>query len=135
MAFGPHLNVPMIGVSSCALYPWLNDFIANPENLAFVPNNLLDFKAALNYWDRMYNVLNTIYDKMAFNFWTSVQNDMIKKHFGSHIPGVRELERSLALIIANTHYSLNGVKPTTPALIEVGGLHVQDDESKISVVS
>lgn len=135
MALGPHLNVPVIGVSSCALYPWINDFIANPENLAFVPNNLLQYKETMSFWDRVYNVVYTMYSKIYFDYTSSPQDEIIKKHFGSHMPGVRELERDLALIITNTHYSFNGVKPTTRALIEVGGLHVQDDGPEIPAVS
>ncbi|XP_015113243.1 UDP-glucuronosyltransferase 2B20 [Diachasma alloeum] len=127
MAFGPHYNVPVIGISSAALYPWSNDMIANPENLAFVPNNLLEYKKSMNFWDRLYNFLHTFYYKRYFDYHTSAQDDIIRKHFGANSPGIREVERDLALIIVNSHYALNGVKPTTPGLIEVGGLHVQDD--------
>ncbi|KAK0079330.1 hypothetical protein PV326_008802, partial [Microctonus aethiopoides] len=131
MAFGPHLKVPVIGISSSVLYPWSNDFIANPENLAFSSNNLLSYMKNMNFWNRFYNVIHNIYNKMLFNYYTSSQSDLIKKHFGPNALTVRELERDLALILANSHFSLNGAKPTTPALVEVAGLHIQDDDSEI----
>ncbi|XP_057336613.1 UDP-glucosyltransferase 2-like isoform X2 [Microplitis mediator] len=131
MAFGYHLKVPVVGLSSSALYPWSNDMIANPPNLAFVPNNLLEYMEKMNFWQRLYNVVHTYYYRMYFNYYTSSQNDMIKKYFGDDAPGVRELEHDLALILTNSHLAVNGPRPTTPALVEVGGLHIQDDDPDI----
>nr|UEN71103.1 UDP-glucosyltransferase 334AA4 [Meteorus pulchricornis] len=131
MAFGRHLKVPVVGLSSAALYPWTHDFVANPENLAFVPNNLLEHMDNMNFMNRLYNVVHNFYIKICFNHLTSSQSELVKSHFNSDALDIRELERELALILVNSHFSMNGVKPTTPAIVEVGGLHVQDDDSKI----
>ncbi|XP_044592525.1 UDP-glucosyltransferase 2-like isoform X8 [Cotesia glomerata] len=131
MAFGHHLKVPVVGLSSSALYPWGNDMVGNPPNLAFVPNNLLEHMENMSFWQRLYNVLHTYYYRMYFNYYTSPQSDMIKKYFGPDAPGVRELEHDLALILTNSHLAINGPRPTTPALVEVGGLHIQDDDPEI----
>lgn len=135
MAFGHHLKVPVIGASSSALYPWGNELVGNPENLAYVPNNLLEYIENMGFWHRIYNVVHTFYYKLYFNHYTAPQDDIIKKYFGPDTPGVRELERSIALMLTNSHIALNGVKPTTPALIEVGGLHIQDDGPDIPAVN
>ncbi|XP_015175624.1 PREDICTED: UDP-glucuronosyltransferase 2C1-like [Polistes dominula] len=127
--FGNILNVPVIGVSSSALYPWANPYIANPENLAFVRNNLLSYVKEMNFGQRVYNTLHTLFNKMYFNYKTTkYQDELIKKHVGPNMPSVREVETNISLILVNTYFSLNGIKPKTPALIEVGGLHVQDDD-------
>ncbi|XP_034948011.1 uncharacterized protein [Chelonus insularis] len=131
MAFGRHLNVPVIGLSSSALYPWGNEMIANPPNLAFIPNNMLPFMENMSFWDRLYNVVHHYWSVITFNYYASPQDEIVKRHFGSNMPGVRQLQHELALILANSHMSLNGVKPTTPALVEVGGLHIQNDDPEI----
>nr|UEN71111.1 UDP-glucosyltransferase 334AA3 [Meteorus pulchricornis] len=133
IAFGQHLKVPVIGMSSCVMYPFNHDVVANPENLAFVPNNLMGHRKNMNLWNRLYNVVNTIYAKVYYNYYTSIQTDMIRKHFGPNMPTVHELEKSIALVLVNSHFSLNGVRPNTPAHIEVGGLHIQDDHTEIPV--
>ncbi|XP_043488518.1 UDP-glucosyltransferase 2-like [Polistes fuscatus] len=130
--FGNILNVPVIGVSSSALYPWANPFIANPENLAFVANNLLDYVKQMNFWQRTFKTLHTLFNKMYFNYFTQYQDQLIKKYVGPNMPSVRELERNISMILVNSHFSLNGVRPITTALIEVGGLHVQEDDTKLS---
>lgn len=116
----------MIGISSSALYPWGNEIIGNPPNLAFVPNNFLSFHSNLNFFKRFYNVVHTFYFNYIFHQLTSAQSDSIRKYVDPNTPGVRELENNMALVLTNTHPSLNGARPHVPALIEVGGLHVQE---------
>lgn len=135
MALSHHLKVPIIGSSSAILYSWLNDFIANPHNLAFVPNNLgSDYSPPMSFWQRLHNTVLTVFMNQYFQRYTLNQNDIIRKYLGNDAPGVRESERSLALILSNSHPSLNGPKPITTALIEVGGLHVQDDGTELTPV-
>lgn len=135
MAFGHHLKIPVIGLSSAALYPWGHATIGNPKNLAFVPNNLLDYVPPMTFWQRLYNTVHDMYADLSFRYYSSPQDEIIKKYFGEDTPGVRELERSVALVLANSHPALSGPRPVTPALIEVGGLHVQDDGTELPRVN
>lgn len=135
IVLGHHFGVPVIGASSAALFPWGNRRIGNPDNLAFIPNNLLVFDGAMTFFERLYNVIHTSYYDFFFDHYTSNQDNTIRKYFGPNAPGVRELEKKLALVLTNSHPVLHGVKPINPALIEVGGLHVQDDGPDISAVS
>lgn len=135
MALGYHLKVPVIGVSASALYPWGSGLIGNPANLAFVPNNFNDYIAPMTFWQRLHNTVTSIYYDKYFQYCTSSQDKVIKKYFGEGAPGVREAERNLALVIVNSHPALNGPKPSTPALIEAGGLHIQDDGPELPLVN
>ncbi|KAK2584309.1 hypothetical protein KPH14_006702 [Odynerus spinipes] len=130
--FGHLWDIPVIGVSSSALYPWANSIIGNPENLAFLPNNVLNFVGRMNFWQRTYNLLHTTFNKIYFKYLTQYQDEQLKKYVGPNLPSVRELESKIAMILTNSDLTLNGIRPMTPALIEVGGLHVQEDDSKIS---
>ncbi|KAK0073832.1 hypothetical protein PV326_013027, partial [Microctonus aethiopoides] len=133
MGFGYHLKVPVIGVSPSFLPPWIIDILANPSNLAFVSLIGHDYNKNMNFWNRIKNVVHAAYSKVYFNYQTKVQTDLIKQNFGSDAPTVRELEQDLALILVNSHSSITGVKPITPALVEVGGLHIQDDDLELPV--
>lgn len=63
---------------------------------------------------------------------TKVQDEQLKKYVGPNLPSVRQLESNISMILANSHIAFNGIRPITPALIEVGGLHIYDDNSKLS---
>ncbi|XP_071554845.1 UDP-glucosyltransferase 2 [Temnothorax nylanderi] len=126
------LKVPLIGVSTTSLYPWLPPLIAQPESLAFVPSNVLSFNGRMNFWQRLYNSVRTFCDKWYFNYLTRREQDrIIREHFGPDMPSVRELERKLSLILINSHIALNGIQPKTPAAVDVGGLHVQDEDQTL----
>lgn len=53
-------------------------------------------------------------------------DSMIREAFGSDVPSVTELSKNISLILVNQHYSLSGVKPLSPAVIEVGGIHIKE---------
>jgi glucuronosyltransferase len=49
----------------------------------------------------------------------------VKKYFGQDIPPLSELKKRTSLLLVNSHFSLNGPRPTVPGFVEVGGLHIQ----------
>lgn len=126
------LNVPLIGVSTTSLYPWLPPLIAQPACLAFVPSNVLSFTGPMTFWQRLYNTVRTYFDQWYFDYLTRREQDkLIREHFGPDMPSVRELERKVSLILINSHIALNGIAPRTPAAVDVAGIHVQDEDQKL----
>ncbi|RLU27473.1 hypothetical protein DMN91_001277 [Ooceraea biroi] len=123
------LNVPLIGVSTMSLLPWLHELIAQPENLAIVPNNCVNVVVPMNLWQRTYNVFSFIYSKLFFTYFTSPQDDLVRKYFGPNLPSIRNM--NVALILINSHIAVNGIQPMTPALVPVGGIHIREDDSPL----
>lgn len=134
-AFGRHLNVPVIGLTSSPMLPYSNDPLGNPLNTAVVPEISDGFKSYMNFWQRLKNTLVTWSMCFQSRYYTEIQSEIVRKYFGSKMPGIRELERDLALLLVNSHFTLNGVRPFTPAVVEVGGLHVRDDNTTLPMVS
>lgn len=112
----------------------MHPMVANPENIAFVPNNCVSFPDRMNFWQRIYNFVHTIFLKFYYYYLTAVQDDIIRQYVGPNMPTVRELEKNVALILVNSHISLNGITSMTPAIVEVGGLHVQDEDLTLQPV-
>lgn len=127
------LNVPVIALSTTTLYPWLHRLVAQPYNLAYVTNICMDgTSSSMNFWFRLYNSVNTLYNILIFDYvTTTTQDKILRQHFGPDIPSVRELETKTALIFTNTYNALNTIQPKTPAVIDIGGLHVVDDDSTL----
>ncbi|XP_026823909.1 UDP-glucuronosyltransferase 2C1-like [Ooceraea biroi] len=123
------LNVPLIGVSTSSLLPWLHELIAQPENLAIVPNTCVNVVVPMNLWQRTYNVFSFIYSKLFFTYFTSPQDDLVRKYFGPNLPSIRSM--NVALILINSHIAVNGIQPMTPALVPIGGIHIREDDSPL----
>lgn len=51
---------------------------------------------------------------------------MLKQIFGDKIPSVSDIKKETSLMFVNSHYSLSGVRPLSPAVIEVGGIHIKE---------
>ncbi|XP_046740909.1 UDP-glucosyltransferase 2-like [Diprion similis] len=124
LALGQHFKVPVVAIVTSPMWPWSSDFVANPDNPAYVPGVFSNLMAPMNFWERMTNTLDLISKKMQFYYYTRDQDEIIRKHLGPHALGVREAERNVSLILVNSHYSLNGVRPFTTAVVEVGGIHI-----------
>lgn len=59
---------------------------------------------------------------------------MLREYFGNDdMPYLGDLVKTTSVMLVNTHYSLNGVRPNTPAVIEVGGLHIREPRKLDSV--
>ncbi|KPI92915.1 UDP-glucuronosyltransferase 1-9 [Papilio xuthus] len=52
------------------------------------------------------------------------EQSLIEKRFRKVIPDLRDLSRNYSLTLVNTFHALNGVRPLLPALVEVGGMHL-----------
>lgn len=51
---------------------------------------------------------------------------ILKEAFGATVPSVTELAKKTSMIFVNQHYSLSGVKPLSPAVVELGGIHIKE---------
>jgi len=47
------------------------------------------------------------------------------KYFGDDPPTLSRIARNVSLILVNSHFSLNTLRPTLPTAVEVGSLHIQ----------
>lgn len=130
-AFSRHLKVPMIGVTTSALLDWANDPLGNPSSISFVPGALTNNPAKMNFWQRLLNFLAVNVAKHQFNYYAAFQKKYVDKYFGPGYPSIYELSTEFDLVFTNSHYSLNGVRPMTPGIVEVGGLHIEDNGEKL----
>lgn len=130
------LKVPVIFASTTIEMPWINRAIGNPSNLAYFPSFFGGFRHPLSFWDRVRNVIHDASITYRYNTITGdIQTELMRKYLGPDIPHVRELEKKVTLALINSFYTLTGVRATTTGLIEVGGLHVEDNYAECSKVN
>lgn len=58
---------------------------------------------------------------------------ILKEVFGDKIPSVTDLRKKTSLMFVNSHYSLSGVRPLSPSVIELGGIHIKEPKPLQSV--
>lgn len=58
-------------------------------------------------------------------FMDRSDNAILRRRFGNDMPSVADISKKISLMLTNTHYSLNGPRPLSPKVIEVGGVHIK----------
>jgi len=49
------LNIPFIGLSSCALMPWHYDRVGMPDTPSFIPSEFVGFSDKMSFSERLFN--------------------------------------------------------------------------------
>ncbi|XP_072749985.1 UDP-glucosyltransferase 2 [Anoplolepis gracilipes] len=128
LAFGRHLKIPMVGTVACAFHDWLSEMSGNPLNLAYIPGLFSTYDQHMNFKERLLNVLLSNFISAQIHYYTNEQLEYVKKYFGIDVPFITDLYYDISLYLVNSHHSLHGIRPMTTNVIEVGGLHLKDDD-------
>jgi len=57
-----------------------------------------------------------------------------EKHLGIEIPPLADIAKRGNLILVNSHFSLTKARPLVPAVVEVGGIHIDKPAKKLPQV-
>ena len=134
LAIAHHLELPVIGLHSSIIYEWLNEPFGNPLSASFVSSTFLAYSQYMNFPQRVLNTVNIFLTKFAYHYYSQAQNEYVEKYLGPGFPSVYELNKNVSLLLINTHYSINGLRPLANGVIEVGGVHIQDNGEKLPLV-
>jgi glucuronosyltransferase len=127
-AFSYRFNAPIISIISSVILPWGNDRVGNPDHPAYIPSYFLPYTQHMTFSQRLINTILTEVLKLGLYVFGELPTDkMLKKHFGKDVPPLSELKERTSVILVNSHFSLNYPRPTVPAFIEVGGIHIQSN--------
>ena len=119
------LDAPFIYMNGIAPTPWLLEAVGSPLALDHFPNPGFSFADEMNLWERTFNTISSLVG-LYFRHWfvTPVVDRVAFDFLGGNNLTVAEIERRyLSLLITNTHFSINYQLPTSPAVIQTGGLH------------
>lgn len=138
LGFADKFKAPVVVMSSSALIPWGSDRFGLPDNPAYVKTVFLEVMGNLNFQQRLYNSYQLVVSKLAYTwFFNPLSERIARRHFGDSLPPLEVLARDTSLLLVNTHHSLHGVRPFTPQVIQVGGLHIKEPKPlpKVSLFS
>ncbi len=126
-------DVPFIYLNCFPPSPWLLYAIGSPLALDHFPNPA-GTRDRMDLWQRTFNVVTSVF-AVYFHRWLVLPeiDRVASKVLGKHnLTPVTEIEnRYLSLILSNTHFSINFQFPTSPAVVEVGGLHLVEARNEI----
>ncbi|XP_015121996.1 UDP-glucuronosyltransferase 1-9 [Diachasma alloeum] len=132
IAFGQKLNAPVVGFGTSKLQDWLFGHFGNPLNPSYMPSYFSTFAQRMTFWERLQNTLLISSVCIQFDHYLKTQISQVEKHFGRRISSIDELFNDVSLVLVNEHFSTNDIKPATPDIIDVGGLHIYDNTQRLA---
>jgi len=125
LALAKLMNLPIIGLSTCALMPYYYDRIDLPDTPAFIQSEFVGFAGQLKWHERLLNFVQAKLLKSLYKYHSNrADNLLIRKYLGVEID-VEEVARTqTAFIFGNQHYSLMGSRPQSLQFVEIGGVHI-----------
>ncbi|KAI9554748.1 UDP-glycosyltransferase 208E1 [Daphnia sinensis] len=120
------LDTPFIYFNCMSPPPWLLYAVGSPLSLEQFPHPGFSYTDEMNLWQR---TLNSVVGVMVvyFHRWyvMSIVDHLAAEMFGKgNLTSVVETQdRYLSLLMTNIHFSINYQLPTSPAVVQVGGLY------------
>ncbi|XP_043467683.1 UDP-glucosyltransferase 2-like [Leptopilina heterotoma] len=131
--FGHILKVPVVMVSSLTELLWFDDILGNPMSNAYTVNMETKNFRIVTFWDRVENHFWALYNNYRFfKFTEEHQTELMRKYLSPDIPNIREIEKQTSLLLINAYQSYFGIRPLTPAMIQIAGIQIELSETKIT---
>ncbi|XP_058790295.1 UDP-glycosyltransferase UGT5-like isoform X2 [Phymastichus coffea] len=129
--FGPHLDIPVIGIVTTPLCDYQYDGFGATKNLAVQRSMFSAYSESMLFFERVENYLNYHRAIRNYNDYTRPQEKYIRKYFGEGYPGIINLPRHVSLVLINHDISIDGIESFAPKVIPVGGLHIVDHNESL----
>lgn len=127
--------MPVITVTPSLEFPWISRQIGNPLSTAYFSTLFMMKAEVKTFWDRLHNTVQThVALHRFFSRTEDPHTEAMRKFLSPDMPTIREIEREVSLSIVNSHFTLQGVRPNIPAIIEVAGIHIEEDNSTLTMV-
>jgi len=118
-------KAPMVLVVPLGVPGHIVRMIGSPSPLSFVPNIFTGYDEAMNFRERVINMLVESFISGFFTYYMTPRMETLYRNAldDQSIPSYEEIIRNSSLLLSNNHFSLSGKRPFLPDVIEVGGMH------------
>ncbi|XP_046620210.1 UDP-glucosyltransferase 2-like [Neodiprion virginianus] len=128
LAVAHKLQIPVVGVTTGVMYSWGYSPFFGDGNPSFIPSQLGSFTNEMSFLERVENTIIHFYSIFLFNYYERTVSDPLARQYVEDMPPLTDLYNNMSLMLVNSHPSIHGVRPGSPAIVEVAGLHVDETQ-------
>uniref|UniRef100_A0A6B2EIL5 Putative udp-glucuronosyltransferase n=1 Tax=Phlebotomus kandelakii TaxID=1109342 RepID=A0A6B2EIL5_9DIPT len=133
LMFARKYNAPIVTISTYDFTDYLDLNAGFRAPFSFVPHILLPYTDDMTFTQRAYNLFFSLCDRIVRGvFYIPAQNALLEKNFKplermlGPLPSVQELEKSVSVILFNSHAATSPPRPEMPGYVKIGGIHIKD---------
>ncbi|XP_046745935.1 UDP-glucosyltransferase 2-like [Diprion similis] len=128
LALAHKLKLPVVNVETSAMFPWTQDPFFESTHPSFIPCLLTTFTNEMRFMERVENLITILYSKFLFYYYDKVVSEPIARRYIDDFPSLSDIYFNTSMVLVNSHWSIHGVRPTNPAIVEVAGLHIDETQ-------
>lgn len=126
LAFVAKLDVPFVLTSSCGLLPWSANAMGQPYSLAISPLTLMGQQpSADNVYGRVMKTVAHVVQLLGYTVFCRAKDERFIKNNLTMDVSLDRLILNASLMLVNTHFTMHGTRTFVPAIVEIGGIHVE----------
>ncbi|XP_065219032.1 UDP-glycosyltransferase UGT5-like isoform X34 [Planococcus citri] len=126
LSIAEYFDIPVIYVFPNVLLPWMASNLGTPANPSYVPTMISGFGPKMSFIERIQNVgLYGTYMVFYYGWLYPVCDVISGKIHDSGVP-LNVLESRVALVLTNTHFTLQSNVPLSPNVVQVGGINIKN---------
>jgi len=125
-----HLGAPIIGMASYGTDWKIDELVGNVSPMSYLQSPSSDFHDLETYGGRLAHFVERAISWINYKWrHAEKQKELYRKYFPSTAKDkpLSEISKNVALVLVNQHFTLAPPRPYVPNIIEVGGLHVEQN--------
>ncbi|XP_050299754.1 UDP-glycosyltransferase UGT5 isoform X2 [Anthonomus grandis grandis] len=124
MGFVHFFNAPFIYINTVGMYTGSLSIAGNPTPYSVIPFLSKPFTENMGFLKRVENFGFYILANLMHTVMTRGKlQGIVRRHFGSDMPGIYELSKNVSFILQNGHPVLTYSRPLLPNVAEIACLH------------
>lgn len=135
LAFQHRFNCSLIGLLSLDASSITHEIMGNPSHPILYPTPFLPFDENMSFIQRLISIGFEIYVRyLIVPLAMPVHDSLVKKYFGENTPSLEEINEKIDMLFLFTDPIFHPIRPTVPAVINIGGSHIQKAKNISEVI-
>ncbi|CAG9854609.1 unnamed protein product [Phyllotreta striolata] len=123
-ALAPLMGAHLVLFNNNAMHSWMGHFVGIPVLPSINPEIIMGYTGQMNYRQRLLNtVVRMLFSGINY-LYDGVQVDLARKYISKDVDLV-ETQYNVALVLSNSHSSLNRAQSSVPVIKDIAGFHVK----------
>lgn len=133
LMFAHKYRAPIVTIGTLGYADYMDRAMGLLTPWSFVPHPILLYVDEMSFSQRCYNFLISTTDALIRKYYYLPRQDKLaKKYFASiegpeSFPSVDELEKSISVMLINSHVSTSSPRPSISGLVNVAGAHIKPE--------
>lgn len=131
LMFAHKYRAPIVTIGTLGYADFMDRAMGLMTPWSFVPHPILLYVDDMTFSQRCYNFLISLTDAVIRKYYYLPRQDKLaKKYFAAiegpeSFPSVNELEKSISVMLINSHMSTSPPRPSISGLVNVAGAHIK----------